>query len=247
MRRPVAALACRAGGSRLYGKPLQFLDIDRKLTVLEYMIGWLKCERYLDEIVLGVAEGPENEPFHDIARRHGLRSIMGDQTDVLMRLIQCAEAAGATDVLRVTTESPFTYFEAIPDAWKRHQDRGSDVTTVAGLPDGTSFELIRVDALKRSHAQGNARHRSELCTLYIREHQDDFQVDVIEAPDELQRLDLRLTIDYPEDLVLCRTVYREFKHLAPRIPVREIVAFLDAHPEVNALIAPYAAGERWFR
>lgn len=247
MRRLVATLACRAGGSRLYGKPLQFLDIDRKLTVLEYMIWWLRDERYLDEIVLGVAAGPENEPFHGIARRHGLRSIMGDETDVLMRLIQCAEAAGATDVLRLTTESPFTYFEAIPDAWKRHQDRGSDVTTMAGLPDGTSFQLIRVDVLKLSHAQGNARHRSEVCTLYIREHQDDFRVDVLEAPEGLQRLDVRLTIDYPEDLVLCRTVYREFKHLAPRIPVRDIVAFLDTHPEVNALVAPYVEEERWFR
>lgn len=243
MRKLVAALACRAGGSRLYGKPLQFLDVERNLTVLEYMLAWLRDEHCVDEIVLGVSEGAENEPFHDIARRHGLRSIRGDQTDVLMRLIQCADAAGGTDVLRLTTESPFTYFEVIPEAWKRHQERVNDATTVADLPDGTSFELIRATALRRSHERGEARHRSELCSLYIREHLDEFRVDVLAPPEDLKRPDLRLTIDYPEDLVLCRRIYREFQRLAPRIPLAAIVSFLDAHPELNALVAPYAAAE----
>ena len=37
-RRLVAALACRAGGSRLYGKPLQNLSLEPNLTVIEHMI-----------------------------------------------------------------------------------------------------------------------------------------------------------------------------------------------------------------
>lgn len=240
MRTLVAALACRAGGSRLYGKPLQYLDIERKLTVLEYMLGWLKEERSLDAIVLGVAVGPENEPFHDIARRHHVASIRGDETDVLMRLIQCAEAERGTDVLRLTTESPFTYFEAIPDAWQRHQDEKNDMTTVGRLPDGSSFEMIRLEVLRRSHDLGDARHRSELCSLYIREHPNDFRVDVIEPPAPVRRPEVRLTIDYPEDLVLCRAVYRAFEARAPRIPLQDILGFVDAHPELYALVAAYA-------
>jgi spore coat polysaccharide biosynthesis protein SpsF len=246
VRRLVAALACRAGGSRLYGKPLQLLDIEGRLTVLEYMIDWIRTEPVVEGIVLGVAEGPENEPFHTIARRHGLRSIRGDETDVLMRLIQCGDAGSATDVLRLTTESPFTYFEALEGAWRRHCERANDVTSMGGLPDGTGFELITMATLRRSHERGEARHRSELCTLYVREHQDEFRVEVIEAPPSLQRLDVRLTIDYPEDLVLCRRVYEALRAFAPRIPVTEIVDYLDAHPEIAALVKPYAQAERWF-
>jgi spore coat polysaccharide biosynthesis protein SpsF len=240
MRKLVAALACRAGGSRLYGKPLQLLDIEGRLTVLEYMLGWLHEEPSVNEVVLGVAEGAENEPFHAIARRHGLRSIRGDETDVLMRLIQCADATDGTDVLRLTTESPFTYFEAIADAWARHGAVDNDLTTVGDLPDGASFEVIRAAALRRAHERGDARHRSELCSLYIREHPQDFRIDVLDPPDDLRRPDLRLTIDYPEDLVLCRRVYEEFRPLAPRIPLRAILAFLESHPDVYALVAPYA-------
>lgn len=236
----MAALACRAGGSRLYGKPLQLLDIDGRLTVLDYMVAWLRQERSLNEIVLGVSEGTENEPFHEIARHHGLRSIRGDETDVLMRLIQCADAAGGTDVLRLTTESPFTYFEAIPEAWERHRAADNDMTTVGDLPDGTSFEVIRVTALRHSHERGDARHRSELCSLYIREHPEDFRIDVLKPSDDVRRPELRLTIDYPEDLVLCRHIYRELKSRAPRIPLHAIVSYIDAHPDLYALVAPYA-------
>lgn len=247
MRKLVAALACRAHGTRLYGKPLQALDVARQISVLDYMIAFVQSEPAIADVVLGVAHGVENEPFHAIAQRHGIPSIRGDETDVLQRLIQCGEAAGATDVFRITTESPFIYFEPIPDAWARHVANGNDITALAGVPDGPGFEMIRLDALQRSHARGEARHRSELCTLFIREHQAEFRVETIEAPPEVNRMDLRLTIDYPEDLVLCRRVYEALADQAPRIPLVRIVEFVDAHPELKQLVQPYAAMERWFK
>jgi spore coat polysaccharide biosynthesis protein SpsF len=247
MRRLVAALACRAHGTRLYGKPLQALDVQKQISVIDYMIRFVQSEATIADAVLGVATGVENEPFHAIAARHGIRSIRGDETDVLHRLISCGEAAEATDVFRITTESPFIYFEPIPEAWSRHVSSGNDVTALAGVPDGPGFEIIRLDALKRSHALGEDRHRSELCTLYIREHRDDFCVETIEAPPPVNRMDLRLTIDYPEDLVLCRHVYEAFKELAPRIPLDRIVAFLDGRPDLLELVRPYSAMERWFK
>ena len=67
MKKLVAALACRAGGSRLYGKPLQNLDVERNLTVLDHMIQLVQTESSIAEVVLGVSEGPENEPFHQKA------------------------------------------------------------------------------------------------------------------------------------------------------------------------------------
>lgn len=241
-RRLIAALACRAAGSRLYGKPLQNLDIDKRTTVLGHMIDLLATVSVIDEIVLGVAVGHENEPFHDIARARGLKSIRGDEIDVLQRLIQCAEAGAATDVFRVTTESPFTYFEAIEPAWTSHREKGNHVTHLSGLPDGPGFEIITLDTLRRCHREGTARHRSELCTLYVRENREKFQVEVIAAPAEVRRPGMRLTIDYPEDLVVCRAVYERFRELAPRIPLARIVEFLDARRDLVGLVQKYASG-----
>lgn len=246
MRTLVAALACRANGKRLYGKPLQLLDIERNISVLEYMVAMLRAQPSISEIVLGVSVGTANEVFHEIARSLGLKSIRGDERDVLQRLIQCGEEAGGTDIFRVTTESPFTYFEAIAEVWRQHCAHGNDATVVDGLPDGCNFEIFTLEALRRSHARGDARHRSELCSLYIREHRNEFQVEVVPVPADLQRGDLRLTIDYPEDLILCRRVHERLASDAPNIPLEKIVAVIDSEPELYALVAPYAASTRLY-
>ncbi len=241
MRKLVAAVACRAGGSRLYGKPLQNLDIEKRQTVIDHLIELLQTEPSISKIVLGVSEGPENEPFHLIARRHGIESIEGDREDVLMRLIQCGEKAGATDTFRITSESPFPYYEAIPDAWRRHQVNGNDMTQVVDVPDGSGFEIHRLAALKASHERGDTRHRSEHCSLYIREHPEDFQIETLDPPSFLRRKDLRLTIDFPEDLILCRGVYDRFRLKVPKIPLAGIIEFLDARPDLVELTRPYVA------
>ena len=240
-RKLVAALACRVNGSRLYGKPLQLLDVERNVSVLGHMIALYRTEPSIAEIVLGVAEGAVNQPFEDLAREHRIGSIRGDERDVLLRLIRCGEAAGGTDVFRVTTESPFVYFEAISEVWRRHVEHGNDVTVIDGLPEGSHFEVFTLEALQRSHARGDSRHRSELCSLYIREHRSEFQLEVVPVPEVVRRPDLRLTIDYPEDLVVCRRVYDRFRVHAPRIPLASIVQFLDSQPDLRALVEPYVS------
>jgi spore coat polysaccharide biosynthesis protein SpsF len=237
-RRLVAAIACRNQGSRLYGKPVQNLDVTGGIRILDNIVACLQTLPSIDQIVLGVSEGVDNVVFTEIAEQKHLPFIVGDQRDVLSRLIQCGERAGATDIFRVTSESPFLYFEPVEDLWRRHQQEGADATFLWNIVDGAGFEIYTLDALKTSHRRGAERHR-EMCSLYVREHPDEFQVIRSEAPAALIRKDVRLTVDYPEDLVLCRAVYAAFREQAPRIPVLDIVRFLDDHPALLDLVAPY--------
>ena len=238
-RRLITAIACRNQGSRLYGKPLQNMDVEKGIRILDNIIGCLQTIDCIDEIILGISEGIENEIFKSIAEEKGLRYIVGDQVDVLARLIKCGQLAGAPDIFRVTSESPFPYFEPVEDLWRRHQEEKADATFMDDVIDGCGFEIISLKAFEESHSQGSKKHRSELCTLYIREHRQNFKIIKANPPPELVRKDLRLTVDNPEDLAVCRTVFGVFKDLAPRIPVPEIVKFLDANPKLIELLAPF--------
>ncbi len=244
MRRLSAALACRMQGNRLYGKPLQNLDTEKGVTILGHMVDVIQTVPSVRSSVLGISEGTANLVFIDFARGKGLDYIVGDEKDVLQRLIQCGHKARATDIFRVTTESPFFYYDKIDEAWERHLKNGNDVTTIDGLPEGSHFEIYTLEALERSHELGDERHRSEFCSLYVREHLSDFKVEVLPVPPQLERLDLRLTVDYPEDLILCRCVYAHLKGKAPRLPLDEIITFIDNHPELQALVAPYVVAQR---
>ena len=96
MRKLVVALACRNKGSRLYGKPLQNLDIENGITILDNIVACLSSFDCIDSVILGISEGDENLDFVDYANKKGLGYIIGDETDVLSRLIQCGKFVGAT-------------------------------------------------------------------------------------------------------------------------------------------------------
>ena len=154
MRRLIAALACRSEGSRLYGKPLQNLDIERRITILDHIVDVIRTIPVIEKIVLGVSEGSANLPYIEYAAKKGIGHIVGSEKDVLNRLILCALEGKGTDAFRVTTESPFFYFEQIEVAWKKHIESDNDVTTIDGLPEGCHFEIYTLDALKQSHNLG---------------------------------------------------------------------------------------------
>ena len=77
-----------------------------------------------------------------------------------------------------------------------------------------------------------------MCSLYIRENKSKFKFELVDIPFELKRTDIRLTVDYPEDLILCREIYNKFKYLAPRIPLLEIIKFLDSRPDLKKIVDP---------
>ena len=240
-RRLVAALACRNNGSRLYGKPLQSLI--GETTILDQIVAAIRQFPVIERIVLGISEGAANAPFAEFAHERGLSYVYGDPQDVLHRLVRCGRLERATDVFRVTTECPWFAHDLLGPAWERHLVHGNDITVCDRLPEGLHFEIYRLSALERSHDRGTAKDRSEFCSNYARTHPGEFKIEVIHPPPELQRMDLRVTVDYPEDLIIARAIAKAFAASMPLVPLKSIVEFLDSRPDLVALAAPYVAPE----
>lgn len=238
-RKLVAALACRNNGSRLFGKPLQNLDEKEGVRIIDNLINCIKSLEVIDEIVLGISEGIENEIFKLIAKQNNVKYIVGNEKDVLSRLIQCGEKVNATDVFRTTSENPFLYFQSVKDLWNEYNEMNYDAIFQDDIVDGCGFEIISLSALKESHLNGDETHRSEFCTLYLRENQDKFKIKKIKPDPKLNRRDLRLTVDNPEDLIVCRELYRVFKDQAPLFILDDLIQYMDQNPNLKKLISPY--------
>jgi spore coat polysaccharide biosynthesis protein SpsF len=236
-RKLVAALACRSNGKRLYGKPLQNLVTD--YSILDHIIAQLSAITEIDEIVLGISEGIENHAFIEYAQKNNLTYVIGDEEDVLHRLVMCGRISNATDIFRITTECPFIWLDDFSAIWNKHINEKNDTTVVDMIPEGTAFELYTLDSLEKSHANGTSYHRSEGCSRYIRENQDDFKVCIIQPPKYLQRMDVRLTVDYPEDLVVCRKIYDALSDDGPHISLEKIIQWWDQNPDLTNLLKDY--------
>ena len=114
---------------------------------------------------------------------------------------------------------------------------GIDYSTTSGLPDGAFFEIIKYDALKTSWDKGGTDYRNELCTKYIFDHQDQFKIMKHAVGEELRAVgDVRLTVDWPEDLIVFRKVY-EALQLNPDQPISiaSIIQYLRGNPDINSI------------
>ena len=232
----VATLACRVQSKRLYAKPLQFIDIENDITILEYLVGFLKTCDGIDEIVLAISEGVENKPFKMLAHKMGLKYVIGPEQDVQKRLIMAADKGGGDIVYRVTTECPFIYMDTFEETLERHIKGKAALTVIEGLPEGTYYEIIDLKDLKTAHEQGEERHRSELCTLYMCENPNKFHLQRLRTgSSKLQRPDIRLTVDYPEDLIVVREVYKALNKKDKSIKIEDIIDYLDTHPKLKEI------------
>lgn len=240
MKRKLAAvLACRNGGSRLYAKPLQNLDEKKKISIIQFLISSLKKNKSVKEIGLAISKNKENIIYKKIAKLNKIKFVLGDDIDVLSRLIKCAKKLKTTDILRITSESPFPYLETLNQIWKKHISGNYDATFLDNIIDGCGYEIIKLDALKISHKKGKKKHKSELCTLYIRENYKKFRINRVFPDKKYFRKDLRLTVDNPEDLVVCKRVYGNIKN--HKFILNNAIKFLDKNLKLKKLIAKYCA------
>ena len=101
---------------------------------------------------------------------------------------------------------------------------------------GILGEVISRRALQHSWDRGEAKHRSELVTLYIKEHPAEFRIGMRDLDPGLFRPAYRLTVDHPEDIRLQREIFSLLKQ-GPLANTGDAIALLDSRPDLVAINA----------
>ncbi len=236
-RAPVfVVVSARMASARCPGKALALLAGRPLLAVL---LERMKTARGVEGVVLATSRNPENDVLVDLATDLGLPAFRGDEDDVLRRHLECARVVGAEHVVRVTGDNPLTDVETLEHLVARHLAESADYTYVPGdaLLMGILSEVISATALERAWERGEARHRSELMTLYIKEHPEEFRIACAELDPALYRPLYRLTVDEPEDVALQQEIFTRLARPAHVVTAREAVALLDREPALARINA----------
>ena len=146
-----------------------------------------------------------------------------------------AQYVNANIIFRTTPENPFIYWEKIDDVLNKHIDGNFDFSVIEDIPLGCGYEVINLDALEKSHKFGKDKHRSELCSLYIHEHQKSFKINRFMPEKSLQRPEIRLTVDNPEDLMVVRKIYEKLGQGKKPVYLKKIIDFLDMNKEISKI------------
>ena len=236
-RKLIAVLACRNNGKRLYAKPLQNLDSHKDISVLQMIIDGLKKNESISKIILAISNRKENFYYKDLAKKNHIEYCFGPDENVLKRLKIGLDKTKGTDLFRITTESPFISHEYVKKIWKLHKKLGNDFTVYSNNVDGMGFEIFTKETIDISNRKGLKKHKSELCDLYVRENIKNFKTYFYK--DNLLNKNYRLTIDNPEDLVLCKDLYLRNKKYYPKIPIKRIKLYLKTNNSLIRQVSKY--------
>jgi spore coat polysaccharide biosynthesis protein SpsF len=229
-------VSARMASSRRPGKALA--DLAGR-PLLEVLLERMRTVGGVAGVALATSVSPENDALAAVADRRAVPVFRGDEDDVLRRHLDCARWLGADHVVRVTGDNPLTDIGTAEALVDRHLAEAADYTYVPGdvLLMGILSEVISTDSLARAWERGGARHRSELVTLYMKEHPEEFRIALGALPAELYRPQYRLTVDEPEDIALMQALFARLARPGHVVETREAIALMDADPSLAAINA----------
>jgi spore coat polysaccharide biosynthesis protein SpsF len=233
-QRIVCTIQARMTSDRLPGKVLM-PAVGRPLLAL--MIERLQRAELVDDIVVATTTDPSSDPIEALARELGVGCFRGSEHDVLGRVLGAARAAEADLIVETTGDCPLIDPAVVDRVIEGFLEGGVDYCSNVlerTYPRGLDVQvfptavLAEVDRLTQDPAD------REHVSLYIYEHPERYRRRNIHSarPDAGS---LRITVDTPEDLAVVRAVFEALYPQDPTFGFDEIMAFLDAHPEVVAL------------
>lgn len=234
-----AVVRARMASTRLPGKALLRA---RGRTMLEHTVDRLERVRLLDRIVVATTTGEEDDAIAAECERLGVPCFRGSADDVLGRVAACAAAAGMRDVAHFGADNPLIDPAVCDEVLAVYAEGDWDYVTnnlPPTWPDGLEVEVTGVDVLETAAREATSPRQREFMLTFVWDNPERFRIRNVERSPNLHHE--RWTLDTPEDLVLVRAVLEDLP-VDPPTPMAEILAYLDAHPEVrraNAGVGAY--------
>ena len=196
----VGVVVCaRIRSSRLPNKVLADINGKRAIDIL---LDHLLRGEY--PVTLAIPASKENDILESVAREDAVTVFRGHDASPLHRL---AEASGGLEhVVRVTADDILPDPELIRLIVADHIEKDADYTYCWNAPDACTAEVMRVSKLAEIAA--SRREDIEFTSYYMKA--EGMNVNVY-TPPEPYRHKLRLTMDYPEDLVVLRAIHAVLK------------------------------------
>jgi spore coat polysaccharide biosynthesis protein SpsF len=234
----VAIVQTRMTSTRLPGKvlkPLAGAPLIRRVIERVARIQGIDC------IAVALAEGRANDPVCEALADLDLTIVRGSEDDVLARSAAAARAAGASTVIRITSDCPLVdpaISSSILAAYNEAQASGIVYARTAiakGFPLGFDTEVFSAAALYEAEAGATDPYEREHVTPYLWRRPQHYPALTIGAvPD---RRDWRLVVDTEEDYRMVSAVFDALYPKDPMFGFIELQALFAARPELLGINA----------
>ncbi len=217
---------------RLGGRPL-----------LEWVIRRVTDCTRLDGVIVVACDAPEHQFVADLVPMD-VPVFYGNHTDPLDRVVRALEQYPAQSIVRVRGDNPFidpSLIDRLVRTAEAHPEcdyvsyMSADGRPAILSPVGVYAEWLRAGALRKAARAAKDPFDRAHVTRYIYSHPEQFQLRLIPAPPEIDRDDVRLTVDGEEDWDHALAIYDA---LGPDcLDWQRIAVLLDHQPVLRSRMA----------
>ena len=191
--------------TRLPGKVL--MKLDKKHTVLDYLINQLKHSKLLGKIIIATTNLEEDNAIVNFAKKNNIEYFRGESDDVLDRYYQCAKNFSSNNILRITSDSPLIDPTVIDDLIINYQKSSCDYASTnlaRTYPFGIDAEIFSFNTLEKTWKNAILPSEREHVSPYMKKNSKIFKQ--FNLRNKIKVPLVRLTIDREVDLELFRIV-----------------------------------------
>ena len=213
--------------------------------IFSHMIDRLKLAKRVSEIIVCTSTNPQDDRLEDIAAAHGISCFRGDEDDVVKRLSDAATSFNLDYLLSITADCPFSDPQYADKIVETFEATNADLIRALELPHGAYSYGVKPTAFRRVLDIKDDTN-TEVWTRYFT---DTDLFTVLDLPIEPRHKipDLRMTLDYSEDLEFFKAVFARLYQPGKIFSLDEIIELLKVHPEITAINSHCAVGykKRW--
>lgn len=245
----VTVIQARTGSTRLPNKILRPLA---GKPLLLRMIERVAAAKLVGRVVVATTREPADDPLVELCRAEGVSCYRGDTDDLLDRHYQVGKLYEATTVIKIPSDCPLIDPRVIDRVITYYLDKPGAYDFVSNLhpatyPDGNDVEIMTMGALETIWREARRPLEREHTTPYLWENPDRFRIGNVTWETGLDySMSHRWTIDYEEDYQFIAAVFDALYSDSCPFSLEDVLTFLAAHPEVEAINSRYA-GVNWYR
>jgi spore coat polysaccharide biosynthesis protein SpsF (cytidylyltransferase family) len=205
-----AVIEARMTSSRLPGKHL--LNLGSKKSI-ELLIGRLKTNKMIEEIILAAPDSKESECLRLIAESSNIGFFAGSEHDVMERVLNTLDYFSIDIAIEVTGDCPLVEMVLMHEMLTYFLNSNLDYVSNgnSGLADGLGSQIFTREALRRAYIDVTDKYDKEHVTTYFKKNPNLFKVENLKVDLEYTHIKHKLSLDTFEDYKLLNFIVKKIE------------------------------------
>ena len=221
-------ITARLKSKRLPNKILK--KVENKM-LLSHMIDRIKTSKKIKKIIICTTGLKSDKKIIEVCKKNNVNYYQGDPLDVLNRLYSAAKKFKLDYIVNITADCPLVEPYYIDEIIRTYEKKKYDLIRAFDLPHGSFSYGINIKALKKVIDLKDKRD-TEVWERYFTDT-GLFNIHELKIKNKLHvNPGLRMTLDYPEDLMFLKEIFKELYKKKKTFNLTQIIKLLKRKPKI---------------